>query len=175
MLYALSWYCVRQFPHCWNACHVSLGSFHQNDLKFSDQSRRFHCTGNALCMLAYSACLEVNNGSTLDKILFDGDALYRSIENSLKEEGKFIHALLSLEEIPNVFDVGIGKFTVEKHPIVSGILVDTHKDHGLPTLHCALQSAFTNVLCGLLTIGAICSAVVKKNNLYMFFAVLLLS
>ena len=65
-------------------------------------------------MLVYSACLEVNNGSTLDKILFDANALYQSIVNGLKAEGKFIHALLSLEEIPNVFDVGIGKFTAEK-------------------------------------------------------------
>ena len=38
----------------------------------------------------------------------------------------------------------------------------------MPTLHCALQSAILSVS-GLLTIGAICSAVFKKNGLYVFF------
>ena len=39
----------------------------------------------------------------------------------------------------------------------------------MPTLHCALQSAFLSLSSGLLTIGAICSAVFKKNGLYVFF------
>ena len=39
------------------------------------------------------------------------------------------------------------------------ILVDTEDTHGLPTLHSALQTAFLPVSSGLLTIGAICSAV----------------
>ena len=57
---------------------------------------------------------------------------------------------------------------MEKQPIVSGILVDTHEEHGLPTLHCVLDLALTSVSSGLLTIGAICSAVCKKNSMYMF-------
>ena len=151
----------------WNACHIIFGSFHQNDARFSEKSRGFQCTGNALCMLSYSTCLEINNSLALDKILCDGDTLYQSIINSLKADGTFIHALLSLDEVPNVFEVSIEKFTVEKQPIVSGILVDTHKDHGLPTLHCVLQSCFAIASSGLLTIGAICSAVFKNNSLYM--------
>ena len=39
----------------------------------------------------------------------------------------------------------------------------------MPTLHEVLQSAFLSVSYGLLTIGAICSAVFKKNGLYVFF------
>ena len=39
----------------------------------------------------------------------------------------------------------------------------------MPTLHEVLQSAFLSVSSGLLTIGAICSAVFKKNGLYAFF------
>ena len=35
--------------------------------------------------------------------------------------------------------------------------------------HCALQSAFTRAPSVLLVIGAICSAVSKKNDLYVFF------
>ena len=79
-----------------------------------------------------------------------------------------MNQLLSLEEIPDEFEVKIGKFTVEKLPIVCGPLVDT-QDLGLPTLHDALQSAFLSISSGLVTIGAICSAVFKKNELYIFF------
>ena len=39
----------------------------------------------------------------------------------------------------------------------------------MPTLHCALQAAFNRAPSILLVIGAICSAVSKKNNLYVFF------
>ena len=58
---------------------------------------------------------------------------------------------------------------MDKQPIVSGIIVDSYVDHGLPSLHCALQSAFVSASSGLLIIGAICSAVVKKDDLYIFF------
>ena len=75
---------------------------------------------------------------------------------------------MSLEEIPDDFEVEIGKFTIEKFEIKSGPLIDA-QDLGLPTLHEVLQSAFLSVSSGLLTIGAICSAVFKKNGLYVFF------
>ena len=120
-------------------------------------------------MLPYLTCFEIDNSSTLDKVLDDGDALYRTIINNLKADGKFIHSLLSLDEIPDIFEVGIGKFIVQKQYVISGILVDTHEEHGLPTLHYVLNSALTSVSSGLLTIGAICSAVFKKNGLYLFF------
>ena len=159
----------RSSEQSWNACHIVFGSFHQNDRQFSEHSRGFQCTGNAFCMLSYSACHEIDKSSTLDKILCDGDALYQTIINNLKAYGKFIHFLLSLDEIPDVFEVEIGKFIVEKQSIISGILVDTHEEHGLSTLHHVLNSTFTIVSSGLLIIGAICSAVFKKNGRYSFF------
>ena len=159
---------LRQLTQSWNAFQILFGRYHQNDVRFSEQSRGFQCTGNALCMLLYSACLDINNSSTRDKILCDGDSLYQKIIHSLKADGKFIHAVLSLDEIPDEFEVELGKFIVEKQPIVSGFLVDTHENHGLPTLHRALHSAFTRASSGLITIGAICSAVFKKNDLYVF-------
>ena len=118
--------------------------------------------------------LQIDNSSILDKILCDGDALYQTIINNLKADGKFIRSLLSLDEIPNVFEVEIGKFIVEKQPIVSGIFVDTHEEHGLPTLHCVLHSALTSVPSGLLTTGAICSAVCKKNGMLCFLILILM-
>ena len=147
-----------------------FGSFHQNDGRFSDQSRGFQCTCNALCMISYNAvCTGIENSTDLDKILYDGDSLYQNVTNELKEQERFIHPLLSLDELPHDFEIEIGQFAVEKDSVVSGFLVDTQENSGLPSLHNALQSALSNTKSCLLTIGAVCSAVFKRNELYMFF------
>ena len=106
-------------------------------------------------MLSYSACCEVESSSNLDKILCDGDIVYQHVINRLNAQWKFIHPLFSLEEIPVDFEVEIGKFIVEKQPIVSGILMDTQENLGL-------YSAFASTTSGLWTVGAICSAMFKK-------------
>ena len=160
---------IRSSERLWNASDFVFGSFHQNDVRFSEQSRGYQCTCNALCMLSYSLFLDVNDSLVLDKVLCEGDALYQTVISKLKSDGKFVQQLLSLEEMPDEFEVEIGKFTLEKFQIQSGPLVDT-QDLGLPTLHEVLQSAFLSVSSGLLTIGAICSAVFKKNGLYVFLA-----
>ena len=147
-----------------------FGSFHQNDRRFSDQSRGFQCTCNALCMISYNAvCTGIESSSDLDKILYDGDSLYQNVTNELKEQERFIHPLLSLDELPHDFEIEIGKFAVGKDPVVSGFLVDTQENSGLPSLHNALQSTLSNTKSCLLTIGAVCSAIFKRNDLYMFF------
>ena len=118
-------------------------------------------------MLVYSALLDINDGLILDKILCEGDSLYMNIVSKLKNDGKFIQLLLSLDEIPDEIEIEKGKFIVDKQLIVSGILVDSFDvDHGLPSLHCVLQSAFASTSSGLLINGAICSAEVKKDFLY---------
>ena len=152
----------------WNASDLVFGSFHQNDGRFSEHSRGYQCTCNALCMLSYAHCGDVDNSMVLDKVLCEGDALYQKVIRKLKSDGKFIQHLLSLEEMPDDFEVEIGTFTLEKFRIVSGPLIDT-QDLGFPTLHEVLQSAFLSVSSGLLTIGAICSAVFKKKGSYTFF------
>ena len=159
---------IRSSELLWNASDLVFGSFHQNDGRFSEHSRGYQCTCNALCMLSYAHCGDVDNSMVLDKVLCEGDALYQTVIRKLKSDGKFIHHLLSLEEIPDDFEVDIGKFTLEKFRIVSGPLIDT-QDLGFPTLHEVLQSAFLSVSSGLLTIGAICSAVFKKKGSYAFF------
>ena len=159
---------IRSSELLWNASDLVFGSFHQNDGRFSEHSRGYQCTCNALCMLSYAHCGDVDNGMVLDKVLYEGDALYQKVMTKLKSDGKFIQHLLSLEEIPDDFEVELGTFTLEKFRIVSGPLIDT-QDLGFPTLHEVLQSAFLSVSSGLLTIGAICSAVFKKNGSYAFF------
>ena len=94
-------------------------------------------------MLTYSSCHEIDNSLVLDEILYDGDTLYKHNINNLKAQAKFIHSLLSLDELPDIIEIEKGQFIVEKQSIVSGILVNDYEEQGLPTLHCALQSAFT--------------------------------
>ena len=118
---------VRLSERLWNAGNLIFGSFHQNDDRFSLHSRGFQCTCNALCMLSYSLCHDVDNSLILDKVLCEGDALYQTVISGLKSDGNFDHRLLSLDEIPYDFEVEIGKFTLEKLPIVCGPLIDTQK------------------------------------------------
>ena len=153
-------------PNLWNAEQIICGSFHQNDNRFLDQSRGFQCTCNALCMLV---CEEIQNSSELDKILFAGDVLYNTTVNNLKAQGKFVNSLLSLEEIPDTLEFEAVNFLVEKQPITCGTLVSTIENQALPSLHCALETAFTKSTSVLLISGAVCSAVHKRNNLYIFF------
>ena len=116
---------IRSSERLWNTSALVLGSFHQNDDRFSEHSRGYQCTCDALCMLSYSHCGDVDNSMVLDKVLCEGDALYQTVIRKLKSDGKFIHHLLSLGEIPDDYEVEIGKFTLEKFRIVSGPLIDS--------------------------------------------------
>ena len=153
-------------PLLWNANQIIFGSFHQNDERFIDQSRGFQCTCNALCMLVHD---EIQNSSVLDQILYNGYELYNRTVINLKAKGKFVNSLLSLEEIPDTLDFKTGQYFVEKQQIACGYLVNTLEDEALPTLHCALETAFLKSASVLLIIGAICSAISKRNNLFVFF------
>ena len=153
-------------PLLWNANRIMFGSFHQNDERFIEQSRGVQCTCNALCMLTQD---KLQNSSDLDQILYEGDALYNRTITSLKAEGKFVHPLLSLEEIPNTVEIKTGQYFVEKQHIRYGYLVNTSDNEALPTLQCALETAFLKSTSVLLIIGAVCSAISKRNNLYLFF------
>ena len=73
-------------------------------------------------MISYNAvCTGIENSSDLDKILYDGDSLYQNVRNGLNEKERFIHPLLSLDELPHDFEIEIGQFSVEKDPVVSGV------------------------------------------------------
>ena len=76
---------------------------------------------------------------------------------------------MSLEEIPNTVEIKTGQYFVEKQHIRYGYLVNTSDNEALPTLQCALETAFLKSTSVLLIIGAVCIAVSKKNNLYVFF------
>ena len=65
----------------------------------------------------------------------------------LKAELRFINPLFSSFELPDDFEIEIGKFSVEKDPVECCFLVDTRENSGLPTLHNALQSALSSTGC----------------------------
>ena len=85
-----------------------------NDKRFSELSRGFQCTRNALCMLTYSSCHEIDNSLVLNEIPYDGDTLYKRTINNLKAQTKFVQSLLSYEEIPDITEIETGQFIVEK-------------------------------------------------------------
>ena len=60
---------IRSSERLWNASDLVFGSFHQNDGRFSEHSRGYQCTCNALCMLSYAHCVDVDDSMVLDKVL----------------------------------------------------------------------------------------------------------
>ena len=44
---------IRSSERLWNASDLVFGTFYQNDGRFSENSRGYQCTCNALCMLSY--------------------------------------------------------------------------------------------------------------------------
>ena len=103
----------------------------------------------------------------------------------MKAQLRFIHPLLNLDELPDDFEIKVGTFAVEKDPVVSVVVVVVvvfflfvfcgHTENsGLPTLHIALQSTLSSTNPCLLTTEAVCSAVFKRNDLYVFFILILM-
>ena len=58
---------------------------------------------------------------------------------------------------------------VQKSDIVSGVAVQQPVNSALPSLHQSLHTAFLNVQHVLLMIGAICSAVFVKDDMFWLF------
>ena len=74
-------------------------------IKMTNNFQSFLDGFNVLCMLTYSSCHKIDDTLVLDEILYDGDTLYKRTINNLKAQAKFVHSLLSLEEIPDIFEV----------------------------------------------------------------------
>ena len=91
---------IRSSEQLWNASDLVFGSFHQNDVRFSEQSRGYQCTCNAFCILSYSRCLDVDNSLILDKVLCEGDALYQTVIGNLKTDGKICSTAVELRRNP---------------------------------------------------------------------------
>ena len=148
---------------------IVYGSFCQGDSRFSVYSRGSQCTINSLCALIYARYSNITARETLDEVLNVGDQLYQIVLHNLKNSGKFKHRLLCLDEIPDQVNVLSRNVFVQKSNVVSGVAVELPVNSALPSLHQSLHTAFLNVQHILVMIGAICSAVFVKDDMFWLF------
>ena len=144
------------------------GSFHQGSSRFSVESRGSQCVSNALCALIYAQFSNARSSIQLDQILIEGDILYKKILSSLKAEQKYTRKLLTFDEIPENVNVFKRNIHIMKSDVVSGIAIQDFGNMTSPTLHQSMHSAFQSSSYVLVMIGAICSAVYKKDGKYNF-------
>ncbi|XP_060561861.1 uncharacterized protein LOC132721554 [Ruditapes philippinarum] len=146
-----------------------LGSYHQGDSRYSVFSRGSQCTINSLCALIYAKFSDFSTKVILDEVLDVGDKLYKDVLYNLKQLGKFKHRLLCFDEIPDQVFV-LSRFVhVEKVNVISGVAVQQFGNSSLPSLYQSLYTALVNVQHVLVMIGAICSAVFVKDDMFWFF------
>ena len=105
----------------------------------------------------------------LDLVLHHGDNLYRKVVLDLKNTGKFRNSLLSFDELPLALQYRERYFSLVKHTTVYGLPVIQSNTSEILSLHEGLIFALTKSHHLLVMIGAICSAVVMKDNKYYFF------
>ena len=145
------------------------GSFHQGSDRFSVESRGSQCVSNALCALIHAQFSNTFSSTEIDQILVEGDILYKKIIASLKAGQKYTSRLLTFDEIPENVNVFTRDIHIIKSDIVSGIAVQQFANTSSPTLHQSMHTAFQSSSYVLVMIGAICSAVYKKDGVYNFF------
>ena len=145
------------------------GSFHQGSSRFSEESRGSQCVSNALCAFIYALFSNACSSTHLDLILIERDILYKKILSSLKAEQKYTSRLLTFDEIPENVNVFKRNIHIMKSDVVSGIAIQEFGNMSSPTLHQSMHTAFQSSSYVLVMIGAICSAVYKKDGKYNFF------
>ena len=145
------------------------GSFHQGSDRFSVESRGSQCVSNALCALIHAQFSNTFSSTEIDQILVEGDILYKKIIASLKAAHKYTSRLLTFDEIPENVNVFRRDIHIIKSDLVSGIAVQQFDNTSSPTLHQSMHTAFQSSSYVLVMIGAICSAVYKKDGMYNFF------
>ena len=145
------------------------GSFHQGSNRFSLESRGSQCVSNAVCALVHAQLSNACSSIDLDQILIEGDILYLKTLSLLKAEQKYTSRLLTFDEIPENVNVFKRDVRIMKSDIVSGIAVQEFGNMSSPTLHESMCTAFQSSSNVLVMIGAICSAVYKKDDTYNFF------
>ena len=148
---------------------IVCGSFHQGSDRFSVESRGSQCVPNALCALIHAQFSNTCSSTEIDQILVEGDILYKKILASLKADQKYTSRLLTFDEVPENVNVFTRDIHIIKSCIVSGIAVQQFGNTSSPTLHQSMHTAFQSSSYVLVMIGAICSAVYKKDGMYNFF------
>ena len=146
-----------------------FASHNQADTMYSSFSRGSQCTCMSLSMILSLQDETHFSTDTLDLVLHHGDNLYRKVVLDLQNAGKFTNSLLSFDELPLALQYRESYFSLVKHTTVYGLPVIQSNDSEILSLHEGLIFALTKSHHLLVMIGAICSAVVMKDNKYYFF------
>ena len=158
--------------------HIDESSVHENtyfashnqaDTMYSSFSRGSQCTCMSLSMILSLQDETHFSTDTLDLVLHHGDNLYRKVVLDLQNAGKFTNSLLSFDELPLALQYRESYFSLVKHTTVYGLPVIQSNASEILSLHEGLIFALTKSHHLLVMIGAICSAVVMKDNKYYFF------
>ena len=146
-----------------------FASHNQADTMYSSFSRGSQCTCMSLSMILSLQDETHFSTDALDLVLHHGDNLYRKVVLDLKNTGKFRNSLLSFDELPLALQYRERYFSLVKHTTVYGLPVIQSNTSEILSLHEGLIFALTKSHHLLVMIGAICSAVVMKDNKYYFF------
>ena len=161
-----------------NSQHIDETSVHENtyfashnqaDTMYSSFSRGSQCTCMSLSMILSLQDETHFSTDALDLVLHHGDNLYRKVVLDLQNAGKFRNSLLSFDELPLALQYRESYFSLVKHTAVYGLPVIQSSASEILSLHEGIIFALTKSHHLLVMIGAICSAVVMKDNKYYFF------
>ena len=146
-----------------------FASHNQGDGRYSVFSRGCQCTCMSLSVIL--TMFEDNEFSTsyLDRVLYRGDNLYKKVVMDLMNEHKFKSKLLSFDELPRALEYNDKLFNITKHASVIGIPIIDSSTNEAFSLQEAIVFAFSKSDNLLIMIGAICSALVRRSNTYIFF------
>ena len=136
---------------------------------YSSFSRGSQCTCMSLSMILSLQDETHFSTDALDLVLNHGDNIYRKVVLDLKNTGKFRNSLLSFDELPLALQYRESYFSLVKHTTVYGLPVIQSNTSEILSLHEGLIFALTKSHHLLVMIGAICSAVVMKDNKYYLF------
>ena len=146
-----------------------FASHNQADTMYSSFSRGSQCTCMSLSMILSLQDETCFSSEALDLVLCHGDNLYRKVVLDLQNTGKFRNSLLSFDELPLALQYRESFFSLVKHTTVYGLPVIQTNASEILSLHEGLVFALSKAHHLLVMIGAICSAVVMKDNKYYFF------
>ena len=158
-----------EFQNSCSNVETIFASHNQGDEQYSVFSRGSQCTCMSLSVIL--TMFENNEFSTsyLDRVLYRGDNLYKKVVMDLMNERKFKSKLLSFDELPRAVEYNDKLYSITKHASVTGIpIVDSNTSEAF-SLHEAVVFAFSKSDNLLIMIGAICSALVRRSNRYIFF------
>ncbi|KAK3087854.1 hypothetical protein FSP39_011503 [Pinctada imbricata] len=107
--------------------------------------------------------------NALDLVLHHGDNLYRNVVLDLQASGKYVSRHLSFQELPLAIQYRDNFFSIVKHTTVYGLPVIQSHNHEVFSLHDGIVLALTKSESLLIMIGAICSAIIYKDEQYYLF------